>query len=87
MKILDFLRFSGIIPSLEARSKEEVLAELVAPIVQEDPDLDKEGLIRTLVERRNLGSTGDWRRGSHTSREDRGIASSGGQFRQEPGRD
>jgi nitrogen PTS system EIIA component len=58
MKILDFLRFSGIIPSLEARSKEEVLAELVAPIVQENPDLDKEGLIRTLVERENLGSTG-----------------------------
>jgi nitrogen PTS system EIIA component len=58
MKILDFLRFSGIISSLEAHSKEEALAELVAPIVLDNPVLDKEGLIRTLVERENLGSTG-----------------------------
>lgn len=58
MKILDFLRFDGIISSLAAHSKEEALAELVEPIVQENPDLDKEGLIRTLVERENLGSTG-----------------------------
>jgi PTS system nitrogen regulatory IIA component len=58
MKILDFLRYNGIIPSLEAHSKEEALAELVAPIVQENPDLDREGLIRTLIERENLGSTG-----------------------------
>jgi PTS system nitrogen regulatory IIA component len=58
MKILDFLRYEGILPSLAAHSKEEALAELAEPIVQENPGLDKEGLIQTLIDRENLGSTG-----------------------------
>lgn len=58
MKILDFLRYEGIIPSLTAHSKEEALAELVTPIVRENPDLDKGILIQTLIDRESLGSTG-----------------------------
>lgn len=58
MKILDFLREDGIIASLEAQSKEEVLVELVGPIGHSKPRIDKVGLIKTLLERENLGSTG-----------------------------
>jgi PTS system nitrogen regulatory IIA component len=58
MRILDFLRYDSIIPSLKAGSKPEVLAELVEPMANANPDLDKAGLIRTLLERENLGSTG-----------------------------
>lgn len=58
MKILDFLRQDGIIASLQAHSKEEVLVELVGPIAYTKPSMDKAGLIKTLLERENLGSTG-----------------------------
>ncbi|MBI4965887.1 MAG: PTS sugar transporter subunit IIA [Desulfomonile tiedjei] len=58
MKILDFLRADAIISSLAAHSKEEVLQELAEPITKANPGMDKEGLVRTLVDRENLGSTG-----------------------------
>lgn len=58
MRIFDFLRYDCIIESLTATSKEEVLVELVEPVARANPDLDKVGLIRTLIERENLGSTG-----------------------------
>ncbi|MCX5863188.1 MAG: PTS sugar transporter subunit IIA [Desulfomonile sp.] len=58
MKILDFLRYDGIIASLQADSKKDVLVELVEPISEANPHLDKAGLIKTLLERENLGSTG-----------------------------
>jgi nitrogen PTS system EIIA component len=58
MRILDFLRQDGIICPLEAGSKEEVLKELVQPIVKDNPQVDKTRLLKTLMERENLGSTG-----------------------------
>lgn len=58
MRILDFLRKDGVIASLQARSKEEALVELAGPIAVAKPGIDKTGLIRTLLERENLGSTG-----------------------------
>lgn len=58
MRILDFLRSEGIICPLEADSKEEVLAELVEPILSENPKLDRARLLKTLTDRENLGSTG-----------------------------
>jgi nitrogen PTS system EIIA component len=58
MRILDILVQDGIVPALKATTKVEVLAELVEPIARADADLDKDGLIRTLIERENLGSTG-----------------------------
>jgi len=58
MKIVDFLHADAIISSLAAHSKDEVLQELVGPLAKANPDLDKEGLVRTLIERENLGSTG-----------------------------
>jgi PTS system nitrogen regulatory IIA component len=58
MRILDFLRYDGIIPSLGASTKEEVLVELVEPIALADEVIDRDALIKTLIERENLGSTG-----------------------------
>jgi PTS system nitrogen regulatory IIA component len=58
MKIVDFLRMEGIICPLESETKAGVLEELVAPITKVNPDLDKDGLIKILMERENLGSTG-----------------------------
>jgi nitrogen PTS system EIIA component len=58
MRILDFLSFEAINSSLEAASKEQVLGELVEPIAKSHPDMNKDLLIKTLVERENLGSTG-----------------------------
>ncbi len=58
MKILDFLHVEAIICPLLANSKEEVLKELVGPIVTKYPRLDKDRLLKTLLERESLGSTG-----------------------------
>ncbi len=58
MKILDFLRAEGIICPLSANSKEEVLKELVEPIVKAHPRVDRDRLLKTLLERESLGSTG-----------------------------
>ncbi|MEI7448322.1 MAG: PTS sugar transporter subunit IIA [Desulfomonile sp.] len=58
MKILDFLNYERIIAFLSADSKEEVLEELAQPIAVANPQLDKAGLVKTLLERETLGSTG-----------------------------
>ncbi len=58
MRILDLIVTNGIIPSLRAETKSEVLAELVGPIVQADSTLDQRNLVKSLIERENLGSTG-----------------------------
>ena len=56
MKIVDFLSKSRIVASLQATTKEQVLAELVEGLSREYPSMDKDRLIRTLIERENLGS-------------------------------
>ena len=58
MKILDFLKMDGIICPLESDTKAGILEELVKPITKTNPNLDKTGLIKILMERENLGSTG-----------------------------
>jgi nitrogen PTS system EIIA component len=58
MRILDFLQYDAIIASLQASTKEEVLVELVAPIAEANASVDRDLLIKTLIERENLGSTG-----------------------------
>jgi len=58
MRILDFLRRDAIIASLDATTKEQVLIELVEPVARANKHLNKAGLIRTLLEREDLGSTG-----------------------------
>ena len=58
MRILDFLSFEAIISSLEAGSKEDVLGESVEPIAKSHPSMNRDRLIKTLIERESLGSTG-----------------------------
>ncbi|HMK34457.1 MAG TPA: PTS sugar transporter subunit IIA [Desulfomonilaceae bacterium] len=58
MRILDFLHSDAIISSLEAGSKDEVLEELVRPIAKAYPTIDKASLLKTLISRESLGSTG-----------------------------
>ena len=58
MKLSDILSQNHVIPDLEAKDKKGVLAELVDVIVSSDPTLDKNSLVKVLLERERLGSTG-----------------------------
>jgi len=58
MRILEFLSYDAIIASLKARTKDEVLMELVEPVAEANPRIDRSGLIKTLFDRENIGSTG-----------------------------
>ncbi len=58
MRILDFLSYDSIIASLQAQTKEQVLLELVEPLAKANPVIDPEQLLKILIERENLGSTG-----------------------------
>ena len=57
MKILDVLPKEAIIANLKAKDKKGILAELVVPITK-TANLNKEDLVRVLMERERLGSTG-----------------------------
>jgi len=57
MKILDVLPKDAIIADLKARDKQGVLRELVGPIASLT-GLDSEQILRVLMERERLGSTG-----------------------------
>ena len=58
MKLSEILNQNHVIPDLKARDKKGVLAELVDVIVSSDPTLDKNSLVKVLLERERLGSTG-----------------------------
>lgn len=57
MKILDVLHKEAILVNLEARDKKGILEELVAPVAR-IADINHEDLVRVLMERERLGSTG-----------------------------
>jgi nitrogen PTS system EIIA component len=57
MKILDVLKTEAILVDLKATDKKGVLDELVSPI-SSAAGLDSEELVRILMERERLGSTG-----------------------------
>ncbi|HEX8960359.1 MAG TPA: PTS sugar transporter subunit IIA [Geobacteraceae bacterium] len=58
MKIEGLLLPEDIIPELSAETKEEVLRELAGKVAERHPGLDCEELLRVLLERERLGSTG-----------------------------
>lgn len=58
MKLSEILNQDNIIPDLRAKDKRGVLEELVGVIVSHDPSLDKDSLVKVLLERERLGSTG-----------------------------
>jgi PTS system nitrogen regulatory IIA component len=57
MKICDFLKIETILPDLQAQNKKGILEELVSP-ASEIAEVDQEYLVKVLMEREQLGSTG-----------------------------
>ncbi|WDN89679.1 PTS system, nitrogen regulatory IIA component [Desulfosarcina sp. BuS5] len=57
MKILDVLKKKAILADLKAKDKKGVLEELVTPVAR-IANLNRDDLIRVLLERERLGSTG-----------------------------
>lgn len=58
MKLSEILDEDDIILDLKARNKQEVLEELAKVITNHSPWLDKGSLVKVLLERERLGSTG-----------------------------
>ena len=58
MKITEFLEKRGIKVGMDAVEKEDVLKELVDVLADVKDIGDKKGILRALVERESLGSTG-----------------------------
>ena len=58
MKLTDLFDEKNIQPNLSSTDKLGVLKELVDLISQQQPELDRDGVLRILLEREKLGSTG-----------------------------
>jgi len=58
MKLSELTDEDYILPELKARDKKGVLEELVDALVKRDSSLDKKALVKVLLERERLGSTG-----------------------------
>ena len=58
MKILDILAVDSIVPELKGRTKKLVLEELIDAAKQNKPYIDSDRLMKVLLERERLGSTG-----------------------------
>ena len=57
MKIMDFVREDLIVPDLQGRDKSAVLTELATHLSSRIPVVDREALIKVLLERERLAST------------------------------
>ncbi|HBT82268.1 MAG: PTS fructose transporter subunit IIA [Desulfuromonadales bacterium GWD2_61_12] len=58
MKISDLLESAAIAPDLRSTGKLEILSELATTLVKVEPGLSREEILRVLLERERLGSTG-----------------------------
>ncbi len=58
MQLIEIINEKGIIPRLKATDKRAVLEELVGAIADQEESVDKGALLRVLVERERLGTTG-----------------------------
>jgi len=58
MRLSEILAVDNIIPELKAKDKKGVLAELAEVIANYDANIDKSMLVKVLLEREHLGSTG-----------------------------
>lgn len=58
MKLAEYLDKDLIIPDLSARTKKEVLAELVSPLPAKFPGVDATRVAQVLMDRELLGTTG-----------------------------
>ncbi len=58
MQLSEIINENNIIPELKARDKKGVLEELAEAIANQEPSVDKGALVKVLVEREQLGTTG-----------------------------
>ena len=58
LKLSEMFTEVNVIPELKAKDKRGVLEELAEAIVSREPTLDKSSLVKVLLERERLGSTG-----------------------------
>ena len=58
MKIMDFLNENAVTANISSTTKEEVIAELISLLASAQVIKDKDKLIKILLEREALGSTG-----------------------------
>ena len=58
MKLADFLDDDCVIADVQARTKKEVLAELIQPITRKRPKMDLDKVLSVLLDREVLGTTG-----------------------------
>lgn len=58
MKLPEIITENNIIPELRAKDKKGVLEELAEAISRHEPSINKGALVKVLVERERLGSTG-----------------------------
>lgn len=58
MKLPEIIEEEYIIPELKAKDKRGVLEELAEVISNHEPSIDKAALVKVLMERERLGSTG-----------------------------
>jgi PTS system nitrogen regulatory IIA component len=58
MKLSEILEEENIIPDLKARDKKRAIEELAEALVVRNPSMDKDSLVRVLLEMERLGSTG-----------------------------
>jgi nitrogen PTS system EIIA component len=58
MRLSEILDEKNIIPDLKARDKKGALEELAGTVVNTSQSLDKNSLVKVLLERERLGSTG-----------------------------
>jgi len=58
MRLSEILDSKNIIPDLKAKDKQKALEELAETIENSRPSIDKNALVKVLMERERLGSTG-----------------------------
>ena len=58
MRVLDFLVPEAIQLEMQAKTKKEALAELLGPLAKAGKIADAEAMVKVLLEREELGSTG-----------------------------
>jgi PTS system nitrogen regulatory IIA component len=58
MTLSELINEENVIPDLKSKDKKGVLEELVDALLSQEPAFDKNALVRVLLERERLGSTG-----------------------------
>lgn len=58
MRLAEFLRQENILTDLKSRKKEELLEEMVTEVSERAAGLDKKAVLKALLDREKLGTTG-----------------------------